>query len=525
MLCRVGSWLQPAWYPVVWVILVPWLLVLDRSAGIRESAASGVAMAVAFSLAVFSWFPFAMADYAGAPVWATAVIGLVAAPVFQPAFVVFAIARAGARRRGHGVAAVAVVAASAFVATEWAVPKLFGDTLGIGLYPSPLLRQGAALAGLGGLTLVVVLVNEAVLAMLAAVRTGAHRAAAGALVVAAALVGGLAAYGQSRLTALASGGGEAPVTVGIVQADVTHYDRLAAEIGTYLAVQRILDAHFALSDELFARAPLDVLVWPETVYPTTFGTPKSADGEAFDHAIAALVVRHHRPLVFGSYDAEGGREYNAAVFLAPSAGTEVTFDTYRKATLFPFTERVPGWLDGPWLRQALPWVGSWTPGTGAATMVLALGDGRKLRVAPLICYDAVDPRNAARAVREGATVLVTLSNDSWLAEGAGAWLHFVVSAFRSIETGRPQVRATTTGISAVITATGAAVESAGVHVRAGLVGVVAPRSEAPPLATRWGDWLGPLAAVTTAAGLLAGGKAQQGGGVSSRRARAKKRLT
>jgi apolipoprotein N-acyltransferase len=69
----------------------------------------------------------------------------------------------------------------------------------------------------------------------------------------------------------------------------------------------------------------------------------------------------------------------------------------------------------------------------------------------------------------------------------------VVAAFRSIETRRPQVRATTTGISAIITATGELAEVAGVHERAALVGTVTPETRATTLMLAWGDWLGPTA--------------------------------
>jgi apolipoprotein N-acyltransferase len=299
---------------------------------------------------------------------------------------------------------------------------------------------------------------------------------------------------------------EPAIGVGVVQADVAHYDRMAAEIGTYAAVRRILDAHFALSDELLDRAGIDVLVWPETVYPTTFGAPKSADGAAFDRAIGGLVAKRGRPLVFGSYDADAGSEYNAAVFLEPAAGGDVTFETYRKASLFPLTEEVPGWLDGPRLRAWLPWLGSWRPGTGAAVVDLAVPGKGTVRVAPLICYDAVHPEHAARAVRDGAELIMTLSNDSWLADGDGARLHFVVSVFRSIETRRPQVRATTTGISAVVTPVGDVVVRAGVHERSALAATVVPVHDGLTLAVRWGNWLGPCCMAIAVAMLAVGGR-------------------
>jgi apolipoprotein N-acyltransferase len=488
---------EAPWHVAVWIVLVPWLLALDRLRSMRAALGSGVLMAIAFSVAVFWWFPLAMADYATAPLWAAAAIGLVAAPIFQPQLVAFALARQAARQRGLGAAGTAIVGACTYVAAEWAIPKLLGDSLGLALLPARWLRQAADVAGVGGLTLAVVLGNECVRAIVVSIAERANpRRALAPLASLVLVIGGLATYGALRVAALDARPSAPAITVGIVQADVAHYDRLAAEIGTYAAVRRILDAHFALSDALIARG-VDVLVWPETVYPTTFGSPKSADGAAFDRAIGGLVAKNGRPLVFGSYDAEDGHEYNAAVFLEPAAG-DVTFATYRKASLFPLTEEVPGWIDGPRLRAWLPWLGSWHPGTGAAVVDFTIPGKGRIRVAPLICYDAVHPEHVARAVRDGAEIIMTLSNDSWLADGAGARLHFVVSVFRSIETRRPQVRATTTGISAVVTPAGDVVAHAGVHERSALAAAVAPVRDVPPLAVRWGNWLGPCCAAIAA---------------------------
>jgi apolipoprotein N-acyltransferase len=503
IMCGLCARIAAPWHLLIWVMLVPWLLALDRVPSWPRALCSGVVMAIAFSVAVFAWFPLAMADYAGAPVALTAAIALVAAPALQPAFAVFGVVRHVARAGGLGGAGVAIAGASAWVATEWLVPKLLGDTLGIGLYPSRLLRQAADLAGLGGLTFVVLLGNECVRSAVAAVRDRAPAVRAGApLGGLAALVGGLALYGTLRLATLAAVPAPPPVRFGVVQANVAHYDRLAAEVGTFEAVRRILDAQLLVTDDVLARGPVDVLVWPETVYPTTFGTPKSEDGAAFDRLIAGLVARRATPLVFGSYDVEAGREFNAAVFLEPD-GDGVRFEAYRKWALFPLTERVPAWLDGPRLRAWLPWLGSWEPGRGPAVLTLGLRDGRRLRVAPLICYDAVDPRIVARGVRAGAEVVVTLSNDSWLTAGAGARLHFVVSAFRSIETRRAQVRATPTGISAVVTPAGEVAAAAPIGERTGLVASVTPARGVLPLAVRWGDWLGPTALMVVL-GLFAG---------------------
>src|SRR5262249_24774882 len=167
------------------------------------------------------------------------------------------------------------------------------------------------------------------------------------------------------------------------------------------------------------------------------------------------------------------------------------FETYRKASLFPLTERVPDVLGGESVRHWLPWMGTWAPGAGGEVLALRLSDDCTVRVAPLICYDALAPALVRQAVRDGAEVIVTLSNDSWFADGPAPWLHLVGAAFRSIETRRPQLRATNTGISAVIDASGTIVARTDVDRRAVLAATVRPEAHAATLVLRWGEWLGP----------------------------------
>jgi apolipoprotein N-acyltransferase len=108
----------------------------------------------------------------------------------------------------------------------------------------------------------------------------------------------------------------------------------------------------------------------------------------------------------------------------------------------------------------------------------------------------------AAAVRQGADVVVTLSNDAWFAGGRAARLVLAAAAFRSIETRRPQVRATTTGMSAVITPTGELAGALDAGARGALVrevGLVG-RPWTPVIA--FGDWLGPAALVTALAAVV-----------------------
>jgi apolipoprotein N-acyltransferase len=502
--------METCWVPLLFVALVPWLAAVDAAPTFGRALASAVALTLAFVAGVFWWFGVAVATYASIPLPLGFLVLLALTPVLAPQFVVATGVRWRLRRSGRpGLAPLGF--AAAWIGAEWVVPKLFGDTLGHGLYPSRVLRQAADLAGVPGLTVAILAVNECALVAARAAGSGAPRRGrigrtVGAIATALVVVGALGLYGRRRLATLAAAEATTdPVTVAIVQADIGQYARLAAETGTYEAVRRILDTHFALARSVLADRRPDLMVWPETVYPTTFGSPKSPDGAAFDRELAGFVARERVPLVFGSYDTEGGHEYNAAVVLEREPDGNVTWDAYRKATLFPLIEYVPRWLDRPAVRRLLPWMGTWTPGPGAAVLLVRIPDGRWLRIAPLVCYDATHPALAAEAARRGAELLVTLSNDSWFDVGAGPLLHLVVSAFRSVETRRPQVRSTNTGISAVVTAAGDVTARIGVHERGVAVARVAPGRGPPTVAVRWAAWLGPAAAALALLALAAGG--------------------
>ncbi|NRD50141.1 apolipoprotein N-acyltransferase, partial [Corallococcus exiguus] len=303
-------------------------------------------------------------------------------------------------------------------------------------------------------------------------------------------------YGWVRLGQVRSAVHSAPsLVVGAVQANITNIEKLAAEQGTYEVVRNILDTHYAMSDALLRSGPLDLLVWPETVYPTTFGTPKSEDGGALDDEIRSWVAERGVPLVFGTYDLDGEREFNAAMFLGPSATGELAQSAYRKTMLFPLTEWVPDAVDTSSLRAMLPWTGRWKRGPGPRLVDFRLNGGRVLKVAPLICYEAVFPNYVAAEVRQGADLILTLSNDSWFSGTPAPRLHLMHAAFRSIETRTAQVRVTNSGISAFIDPAGTWTSELVDNQRAGTVMHVPAADRLSSLAGAWGDWLGPVALV------------------------------
>ena len=477
-----------------WVLglfaLVPWLRTQDAPRTLAATLLDAWAMSVAYTAAVFAWFAGAIGGYTGWGSAAGLALLLLAAPLLQPQFLAFALARRLAGRR-HGPLLRALAAAAAWVATEWAVPRLLGDTLGHGLHPSRVLRQAADVGGATGLTLVLLLSNEALAAALA---RRAHGLRAMARPLALALLGPalLAGYGMAVLSAAPAPAGK-PLRIGLVQSNITDYERLRRERGAGAVVREVLDTHFAMSYDAVEHQHADAVLWSETVYPTTFGHPKSEAGAALDREILAIVDAARVPFVFGTFDVDAAGEYNAAAFVEPGRGL---LGFYRKTRLFPLTEHVPAWLDGPTLRRWLPWAGTWQAGDGARVFPLRLADGREIPVQALICRDDTDAGLAIAGARLGAQALLTLSNDAWFSDDPhGAELHQAVAAFRSIETRLPQFRVTTNGFSAAIDASGSVVAGSRMDERTLVIGDLPARQPPRTLMVAWGDWVGRAAAV------------------------------
>lgn len=491
LLCGIYARGGSAWL-LGFVMLVPWLCALNRCKTFTATLLCAWAMSIAFSAAVFAWFGNAMGSYTqlGSVTGISAL--LLGAPLFQPQILSFALVRYIAMRR-YGTFIGICAGGAAWLACEWLVPKLLGDTLGHGLYPSALMRQAADLGGAAGLTLLLLLANEGVAHALA-VRAQGMRAICRPLAFALlaplllALYGALATYSINKADNAAQVAQSKPLRIGLIQANIVDYEQQRQQHGAYAVVRKLLDTHFAMSYDAIVRQQADAVLWSETSYPTTFGHPKSAAGAELDQSILDIVKSAGVPFIFGTYDSDAKGEYNATAFVGPEAGL---LGFYRKTRLFPFTEYVPAWLDGPFLRRMLPWTGNWQHGNGARVFPLRLADGREIPVLPLICRDDVDPGLAIAGARLGAQVILTMSNDAWFTQyPQGAQLHQAAAAFRSIETRLPQFRVTTNGYSGIIDPLGNVQAASRMGEQTLVIGAVPVRTPPRTLMVLWGDWLG-----------------------------------
>ncbi|MFH0882718.1 MAG: apolipoprotein N-acyltransferase [bacterium] len=199
-----------------------------------------------------------------------------------------------------------------------------------------------------------------------------------------------------------------------------------------------------------ARQHVDLIVWPETAMPVY--VQQSVQWRRY---FQALVDSLGVPLITGGryteFTTKGRQPYNPAFLIRP--GGMGVMERYEKVNLVPFGERVP-------LQKLIPALGNlnlgqaeFTPGKDASVWTLN-GSLGPFKVAPNICFESIFPRHLVKSVQLGAEVQLNLTNDGWYIGTAGTRQHLMLSRISAVETGRAVVRATNTGISAIISPSG-----------------------------------------------------------------------
>ncbi len=257
----------------------------------------------------------------------------------------------------------------------------------------------------------------------------------------------------------------APVKVAIVQGNIAQDQKWRPEMRALT-----LERYATLSRRHFDA---DLVVWPESAMPGFLDTL-----EEFTRRLLAEAVERDSAILTGVpiRDGPGGLYLNGVVMLGPEPGV------YYKRRLVPFGEYLPfafvlrpvvealgirlaDFSRGP-REQAPIWLGPHALGVS-------------------ICYE-IAFGGAVRLDLPEAALLVTVSNDAWFGNSIGPHQHLEIARVRAAETGRWLVRATNTGLSAVVSPHGEVrARLPQFETAAGTFEVVPMRGETPYV--RFGD--------------------------------------
>lgn len=314
------------------------------------------------------------------------------------------------------------------------------NEFGYALVPARLLRQGADLFGVYGLSALLVWSNQVFASAATGLAEGAPvRGVWRQLVALSAAVAVLLGYGLYRTGEVSRlmDGSPRILRAALVQGNIPQMLRWDPDL-TEGTVAKYLDASItALADEP------RIVIWPESALPFAMYEKPGYRSMLSEYATNAGI-----PLVTGALHREaagGGERWYNSVFtfepgdrLGPSA-------RYDKVELVPYGEYVPARFLLPILRIFEPTAGDgFTPGGSARPLTAG-----SWSLAPLVCYEALFPLHARKLANAGGEILLNVTNDAWFGQTSAPEQLLVMSSLRAVETRRYLLRSANTGITAM----------------------------------------------------------------------------
>lgn len=237
-----------------------------------------------------------------------------------------------------------------------------------------------------------------------------------------------------------------PFKAGIVQPNLSQRRNANEEKAT-----EALEVCAGLSKSLFreGKESPDVVIWPETAVPCSYNA-MSEFSSRYRMEVLSMLLKYQVPFVLGTIFLEQNAVdpakvdiYNSALLLKPGRGIA---DHYSKEHIVPFGEYVPYSETFPWLAKAAGMGRNLTRGRRFNSLELA----PDVRAGVSICYEDVYAYVSRNHARNGANVLLVITNDAWYPNSFEPAQHFANSIFRTVETRLPMIRCGNLDYSAVI---------------------------------------------------------------------------
>jgi apolipoprotein N-acyltransferase len=219
------------------------------------------------------------------------------------------------------------------------------------------------------------------------------------------------------------------VSIAMIQGGISQKDKWKAEMR-----QPSLDLYQNLSENYWGHS---LIIWPETAIPAFYH-----DVKELKTALSEKSRLHNTDILVGVpvFDRKDSHYYNTALLVNKDS------EIYYKRHLVPFGEYLP--FDD-FLRPIVQLLNipmsNFSKGEQARPLLI----GNSINIGISICYEDTFGEEVIEALPE-AEVLVNLSNDAWFGDSLAPHQHLQMARMRAMETGRYLLRATNTGISAVI---------------------------------------------------------------------------
>lgn len=228
-----------------------------------------------------------------------------------------------------------------------------------------------------------------------------------------------------------------PFTVRLLQGNIPQNEKFEP-----IGVETSLE----LYGNMITAVPADLIITPETAFPII--AQQLPDELALK--LRTFADSTDSALLIGMAGADSPVDFTNSVFgVVPGVGGVYRYDKHH---LVPFGEFIP--LGFRWFVDMMHMpLGDFRRGDAAQPPM----EVRGLRIAPNICYEDLFGEEIALSLRrqaQPAHVLVNVTNLAWFGDTIALDQHLQISQMRALETGRPMLRATNTGATALIAADG-----------------------------------------------------------------------
>jgi len=214
----------------------------------------------------------------------------------------------------------------------------------------------------------------------------------------------------------------------------------------------------------------ELIVWPEGAFPVY-----AQDAETFIRQLGQLAKKNNSTIIFGVPIENGALYYNGLLLIGDNQGQ------YLKRHLVPFGEYTPlSSIFGKVMGYFKIPMSAFSRGPKNQPDLIIKNDGENIRIAPFLCYEIAFPNQVLRSA-EKSELLMTLSDDSWFGKSIALAQHLQMAQMRSLETGRPQLLSTNTGITAFISPLGKIIKGAPIDQRVVVTEDIQPMIGKTPL--------------------------------------------
>ena len=452
--------------PVLGLAVLAWLV--DRASSPRQAAVLGLCFGLGYFVTGVSWIYVSMTQFGGMAVPLAAFATL----FFCSYLALFPAGAAWIARRIPAVHGVRLTLAfpAAWALMEWVRGWMFTGFpwLGVGYSQSPGGPLGgyAPLVGAYGVSLLAAL-SAGLLAWWAPWPAPLERRRMLHPGLSAVALLWLAGIGLAQAPWTHPVG--MPITVSLLQGNIRQELKWRPE-----AVQATLETYLRLTRASRSR----LIILPETAVPLL-------DVEVpggYLELLAEHARRNGGDLLLGIpqyMEGSPARYYNSVM----SFGVNPT-QSYRKHHLVPFGDYVPQWTFISWVMDTIQIpMSSFSRGDAVQAPLAVAGQ----EVAVDICYEDAFGEEIIRQLPR-ATLLANFTNDAWWGESFAAEQHLQISQMRSQETGRYMLRATNTGVTAIIDQRGRVLTAAPQLVATVVDGTARGYGGSTPYVL-WGNWV------------------------------------